>query len=163
MAITRIPFDTFCHREITLGALYAKVKPISIFKQCLLSVTKYTKSVRRLESSDTTSAQTRRGSWRRRGVEHRWSVAFWPTRSCRRSSDACVQAGATSSPARVRSTVSSRASLRNLSAKFQYGHFETRSFRVSMICYLCASLSFVPTHQAHRYRYACKARYQARG
>ena len=28
-----------------------------------------------------------------------------------------------------------------------------------MTCYFCASLSFVPTHQAHHYRYACKARY----
>ena len=37
------------------------------------------------------------------------------------------------------------------------------SFRVSLTCYLCASLPFVPTHQAFRYRNACKAQYQARG
>jgi hypothetical protein len=36
-------------------------------------------------------------------------------------------------------------------------------FRVGITCYLCASLSFVSTHQAYRYRYACKAQYQTLG
>ena len=36
-------------------------------------------------------------------------------------------------------------------------------FRGSITCYLCTSPSFVPTHQASRYRNTCKARYRARG
>ena len=46
---------------------------------------------------------------------------------------------------------------------FRCGHFGTSSFRVSITCYLCASLLFVPTHQIPRYRCICKARYRARG
>ena len=37
------------------------------------------------------------------------------------------------------------------------------TFTVGFTRYHCASLLFVPTHQAHHYCYACKARYQTRG
>jgi len=37
------------------------------------------------------------------------------------------------------------------------------TFTVSIICYHCSSPAFVPTHQAHCYQFACKARYPARG
>jgi len=37
------------------------------------------------------------------------------------------------------------------------------TFTVGFTRYHCASLLFVPTHQAQHYCYACKARYQTRG
>jgi len=37
------------------------------------------------------------------------------------------------------------------------------TFTVSFICYHCSSPAFVPTHQAHCYQFAYKARYPARG
>jgi len=37
------------------------------------------------------------------------------------------------------------------------------TFTVSIICYHCSSPAFVPTHQAHCYQFAYKARYPARG
>lgn len=43
------------------------------------------------------------------------------------------------------------------------GHFGTSTFTVGFTRYHCASLAFVPTHQAPRLQGTCKARYQTRG